>query len=72
MVAGQEAPIDLKEQPDWKRINVVGGLKLSKKLAPGDYTLQIDVVDTLAGRKNNAATQWIDFEVIDPVARNER
>jgi VWFA-related protein len=72
VVAGQEAPIDLKEQLDWKRINVVGGLKLSPKLAPGDYTLQIDVVDTLAGRKNSAATQWIDFEVIDPVARNTR
>lgn len=64
--AGEDEPIDLTPQPDWKRINAVGSFALGAGVAPGEYTLQIDVVDTLASKKRATATQWIDFEVSAP------
>jgi hypothetical protein len=32
-------------------------------MAPGEYVLQVIVIDPLAKSKNSLATQWIDFEI---------
>ncbi len=42
-----------------------GVLTLGKNLKPGFYVLQVLVTDELAKGKNQVATQWIDFEVVE-------
>ena len=42
-----------------------GSLNLGKDLVPGEYVLQVVVIDKLAkDQRHRTATQWIDFEVI--------
>ncbi|MEQ1607181.1 MAG: VWA domain-containing protein [Pyrinomonadaceae bacterium] len=46
-----------------KMISAVGGIKLGESLTPGDYILQVDVIDgTPNGR---TVTQFIQFEIVD-------
>lgn len=41
-------------------------LKLGDELTPGDYVLQVVVVDRLAQKSDRQlAAQWIDFEIVD-------
>lgn len=61
---GEAAPLRLSPQPDWKRIKVVGGMKLAKTAQPGDLMLQVVITDLLAREKNRTVTQWTDFEVV--------
>jgi hypothetical protein len=53
----------LEAQKDWRRIDAVGGLKLSSRIAPGKYKLAVTISDTLAPNRA-AATEWVDFEVV--------
>jgi len=46
-----------------KLISAIGGIRLGESLAPGDYILQVDIVDSLA--KGKPVTQFIQFEVVD-------
>ena len=62
--AGAVAPLLLKPQPDWQRINVAGSLRLAANVQPGEYMIQLMITDTLAKEKYGAATQWADFEII--------
>lgn len=48
-----------------QKLETQGVLTLGKNLKPGSYVLQVLVTDELAKGKNNIATQWIDFEVIE-------
>jgi hypothetical protein len=34
-------------------------------MLPGDYVLQITIIDNLAKAKRNTATQFVQFEIID-------
>jgi VWFA-related protein len=43
-----------------------GVLRLGSELTPGEYLLQITVTDPLAKKKRRQASQWIDFEVLQP------
>jgi hypothetical protein len=61
---GEAAPLQLSSQPDWKRITVVGSLKLAKTAQPGDHILQVVITDLLAKKKYRTVTQWTDFEVV--------
>jgi len=61
---GKEVTLAYVQQPDLKRIRVVGALKLGSEIAPGEYVLQITATDPLADEKHRVATQWIDFEVV--------
>jgi len=62
--AGQPKAIDPTGQPDLKRINAGGGIKLGPDLVPGQYLLQIVVTDALAKEKQKTTTQWADFEIV--------
>lgn len=42
-----------------------GRIKLGNPLVPGEYALQMVVIDTLAKEKHRVATQWIDFEIVE-------
>lgn len=59
------APVDVSNQPNSSAINAVGALSLGGKLIPGEYVLQIVVTDQNAKAKYSAATQIVQFEVID-------
>lgn len=57
--------IDPKDQTDAKRLVVSNDFRLGKQLTPGDYTLQVTVVDKNAPEKRATATQATDFEVVE-------
>ena len=61
---GQQVPIRLGPQADWRQIVANGKLQLGADIGPGEYVLQVIITDRLAREKNNTATQWIDFEVV--------
>ena len=61
---GEAAPLSLKAQPEWKRINIAGSLKLTANAIPGEYIVHILLTDTLAKGKHRTATQWTDFEIV--------
>src|SRR6185437_6149927 len=61
---GRELSLIEGDQPDPKRITVLGALKLGAELIPGEYVLQITATDALADAKHRVATQWIDFEIV--------
>ncbi|MEJ7624098.1 MAG: VWA domain-containing protein [Pyrinomonadaceae bacterium] len=44
---------------------IVGAFTLGKDMQPGDYVLQVIAIDTLANKKQQIATQFIQFEVVD-------
>jgi len=60
---GKQTPVDLKKQTDTAHIKAVGALSIGSQMLPGDYILQIIVTDPLAGRKNEIATQFVQFEI---------
>ncbi len=62
--SGKEKPLGETNQPDPKRIAILGAVRLGGELIPGEYVLQITVTDPLADEKHRVATQWIDFEIV--------
>src|SRR5262249_12400093 len=50
---------------DWKPIAFGGTMRLTHAQEPGQYVLQIVIVDRLAKERYRTATQWIDFEVVE-------
>lgn len=61
----QPKPLQLTEQNDLQRIQTAGALTLGEDLVPGNYILQVIVVDELASEKRQTATQFAEFEVIE-------
>ena len=47
------------------KFTFVAAMSLGTEIPVGDYVLQVVVVDTLAKKKNQLATQWVQFEVVD-------
>jgi hypothetical protein len=62
--AGRVGPLDVSKQPDLKHIPATGRLRLGSDQPPGEYVLQVIVIDKLAKEKYRSATQWMDFEVV--------
>jgi VWFA-related protein len=60
---GKANPLNVTEQPDPKRLVAGGSMKMSEKIAPGDYVLQVIVTDQRAKEKYRTATQSMDFEI---------
>lgn len=61
---GRVVPLDVKGQPDLKRLLAAGALLLGADLPPGEYALEVVVSDALADEKHRTATQWMDFEIV--------
>jgi hypothetical protein len=61
---GRVLPLDLSKQPNPKRVNAGGRLRIGPELVPGDYVLQVVVTNTTDPKKPRTATQWIDFEIV--------
>ena len=62
---GPAAGVTLESQTDWRQIIAGGRIQLGPKFAPGDYVLQVIVIDKQASEKSRVATQWIDFQVVN-------
>src|SRR2546421_1757047 len=61
---GKQNPMPINGQPDVKRLVGGGSIRLGTDLPPGDYMLQIIVTDTLADKKHQTASQWMDFTIV--------
>jgi VWFA-related protein len=60
---GAAAPLQLNSQTDWKRISVVGSMRLAKGAQSGEHMLQVIITDQVAKEKYRTITQWTDFEI---------
>lgn len=61
---GKPAQFDLLGQTDMQHLKMAGALSIGDKLQAGDYVLQVIVTDPLAKAKQQIATQFIQFEVV--------
>ncbi|MEQ1921716.1 MAG: hypothetical protein ABL952_04330, partial [Pyrinomonadaceae bacterium] len=62
---GMQKPFELGAQTDITHLKLVGALAIGEKMLPGDYVLQLIVTDTLAKTKQQIATQFVEFEVVN-------
>lgn len=61
---GKPIAVDLNGQTDMQRVAVSGAMSVSDKMLPGDYILQVIVSDPLAKKKQQIATQHVQFEIV--------
>ena len=61
---GSQKPFDLTGQTDMLRLKITGAISIGREMIAGDYILQIVVTDPLAKKKQQIATQFVQFEVI--------
>jgi hypothetical protein len=62
---GKPTSFELAGQTDLQHLRAVGAAAIGLKLVPGDYILQVIVTDQLAGVKQQIATQFVQFEVVE-------
>ena len=65
VMEGQHKPFELAGQTDLAHLKTFGAISIGAGLEPGDYVLQVIVTDTLARGKNQIATQYVQFEVVN-------
>jgi VWFA-related protein len=58
-------PVASGQQPDTKAVNFLSSLSLGSSMTPGEYVLEIAITDNLAKGKYKAASQYIQFEVVE-------
>jgi VWFA-related protein len=63
--ASETMSVDGKGQADSKRWIAADNFRLGDRLAAGEYTLQVTVVDRVAAPKPIHVVQAVDFEVVD-------
>ena len=56
-------PISGANQPDLARLVISGVMRLQEDLEPGNYYLQVVIIDKAAKNKP-PITQWVDFEIV--------
>ena len=61
------SPLEISpaQRSDLKQIVLKGAFPLDTRFTPGEYILQVAVVDKLAQSRLRTAARWIDFEVVD-------
>ena len=62
---GKTVSLDLSKEPNPKRMNTGGRLRLGPDLTPGNYVLHVAVRNTTDPKKPRVASQWIDFEIVN-------
>lgn len=62
---GKPVPVIVTGQNTAQKVIVNGAMNLGSEMPPGDYILQVVVTDALAKGKNQIATQFVQFEVVD-------
>jgi VWFA-related protein len=61
---GKQLAFDAAASPDLKRLAANGALQLGSQMEPGEYVLQLIVIDLLRKDKYRVTSQWIDFEIV--------
>jgi hypothetical protein len=61
---GKEIAVTTSQVSSGGGIIAVGTLRLGQGLPPGEYFLQIIVIDKLAPAEKQLSDQWIDFEIV--------
>ncbi|MBE7515316.1 MAG: VWA domain-containing protein [Chloracidobacterium sp.] len=61
---GAETALDTAGQTDLSHIDSGGSLAIGRAMQPGDYILQVVVMDKSSEKKPVAASQYIQFEVV--------
>lgn len=61
---GKQAPVDLTGQTDMLRVKAAGALAIGDSMEPGDYVLQVIIIDTQAKKNQQITTQFVQFEVV--------
>lgn len=61
---GKPKPLETAGQTDMAHLRFLGGLAIGSQMDPGDYVLQIIVIDPQAKKGQQIATQFIQFEVV--------
>ncbi len=64
VLEGVMKPFDASGQPDLQRLEAAGAVALGNELTPGNYILQIIVLDKLASEKRRVSTQYVEFEIV--------
>jgi VWFA-related protein len=62
---GKPQPISGTPDPKTKAVNVFGALMLGNEMQPGDYVLQVIVTEKLRKPKENSASQFVQFEIVE-------
>ncbi len=62
---GKNIPFELLGQTDLERLKTVGVVAFGKGTPPGEYILQVIVLDNLAKPKQQIATQYVQFEIVE-------
>jgi hypothetical protein len=57
---GKVVPLDISKEPNPKRVNTGGQIRLGSELTSGNYVLHVAVK-----KKSRVASQWIDFEIVN-------
>jgi hypothetical protein len=64
LLRSQPKTVDLSGVTDLKRIPITKKLTLGNSIQPGDYVLQLLVMDRRAKKQQSVATQALDFRVL--------
>lgn len=62
---GSARQVDLTGQDDFRQVLAGGELRLGTDLPPGEYVMQMIVIDKLAKGDKSLATQWMDFDLVE-------
>ncbi|MEP6900745.1 MAG: VWA domain-containing protein [Actinomycetota bacterium] len=62
---GQPNSFNAEGQSNATKLQFAGAVGLGNEMKPGDYVLQIVIIDNLAKTKRRLADQWVQFELTD-------
>ena len=62
---GKSVPFELLGQADMAHLKSVGVVSFGKGTPPGEYVLQVIIIDNLAKQKERIATQFVQFEIVE-------
>ncbi|MEQ1644059.1 MAG: VWA domain-containing protein, partial [Pyrinomonadaceae bacterium] len=61
---GKPNPVGIDGQADLQRIRSSGAIAIGAQMEAGDYILQVIITDPLAKKKQQIATQFVQFEIV--------
>ena len=62
---GKPTAFNAEGQSNQAKLQLAGALGLGNEMKPGDYVLQIVIIDNLAKAKRRISSQWVQFELTD-------
>jgi hypothetical protein len=65
LLEGKPIPFNTEGYNDFGKMNFLGALSLGSGMPPGDYVLQIIIIDNVAKSKQKLATRWVQFEITE-------